>query len=60
MSALNLTVEQWEFPIDYFHYRLVGPYILWVVVAVHAFAGIYHHYVEKDDVMKRMLPEKSA
>jgi cytochrome b561 len=58
LSTLNLTVEQWEFPIDYFHYQLVGPYILWVIIAVHASAALYHHYVEKDDILKRMLPDK--
>ena len=58
MSLFNVTYEQFEVGFDAFHYRVVGPYIFWVVIAVHAFAGLYHHYIEKDDVLKRMLPEK--
>ena len=25
-------------------------------IAIHALAGLYHHYVVKDDTLKRMLP----
>ena len=58
LDLLGLTFEQWEVPFDYFHYKIVGPFVLWVIIAAHAGAAIYHHYVEKDDVLKRMLPEK--
>jgi len=51
-----LTFEEWEVPFDYFHYQIVGPFILCVIIAAHAGATIYHHYAEKDDVLKRMLP----
>ena len=26
------------------------------LVAAHALAALYHHYIEHDDVMRRMLP----
>lgn len=28
----------------------------YLFIAVHAFAGLYHHYIVKDDTLKRMLP----
>jgi len=56
LDLLGLTFEQWEVPFDLFHYYIVGPYVLWVIIAAHAGAALYHHYVEKDDVLKRMLP----
>lgn len=55
MDLLNVTYEQWEVPFDYFHYRIAGPLVLWILIAVHAAAAIYHHFVYKDDVLKRML-----
>ena len=59
LDLLGLTFEEWEVVFDAFHYQIVGPYVLWVIIAAHAGAAIYHHYVEKDDVLKRMLPETS-
>ena len=28
----------------------------YLFIAVHALAGLYHHYIVKDDTLKRMLP----
>jgi cytochrome b561 len=56
LDLMGMTFEEWEVPFDYFHYQIVGPFILWVIIAAHAAAATYHHYVEKDDVLKRMLP----
>lgn len=57
---LGVTFEQWEVPFDYFHYNIAGSFLFWMIIAVHAAAAIYHHYVEKDDVLKRMLPNRSG
>jgi cytochrome b561 len=58
LDVLGLTFEQWEKPFDFFHYRIAGPFLLSTLIVVHAGAALYHHYVEKDDVLKRMLPSK--
>lgn len=58
LDLLNITYEQWEVPFDYFHYEIAGPLLLWMLIAVHAGAAIYHHVVHKDDVLKRMLPSR--
>ena len=59
LDLVGMTFEEWEVPFDYFHYEISGPFLLWMIIAAHAGAAIYHHYVEKDDVLKRMLPDKS-
>lgn len=59
LNALQMPYEKFEVPFDDFHYRIAGPFLFWVVIAVHAAAGLYHHHVEKDDVLRRMLPGKS-
>ena len=38
-----------------FH-RIVGEWVLWVLVVIHMLAGFYHHFGLKNDVLKRMLP----
>ena len=56
METFELTRQQFEAPFDFYHYHLVGPFLLWPLIVVHASAALYHHFVEKDDVLKRMLP----
>ena len=58
VDALGITYAEFEAPFDSFHYEIAGPLILWLLVFVHAGAAFYHHFVEKDDVLTRMLPEK--
>lgn len=57
-DTLGITYEQLNNFFDAFHYGVVGPYVFWVLILVHAGAAIYHHVVQKDDILKRMLPEK--
>jgi cytochrome b561 len=56
-ETFGITPQQWDVFFDTFHYRIVGPYIFPVVILAHAGAAFYHHYVQKDDVLRRMLPE---
>lgn len=58
LDLLNVSYEQFEIPFDTFHYGIAGPYILTALIAMHAGAAIYHHIIEKDDVLIRMLPGK--
>ena len=55
-DTFNIAPEQWDVFFDSFHYRVVGPYIFPVVILAHAGASVYHHVVQKDDVLRRMLP----
>ena len=57
-ESFGITYQQVEEPFDTFHYRIAGPFIVWVLVLIHASAAIYHHAVLKDDVLRRMLPGK--
>ncbi|MGM8872546.1 cytochrome b [Psychrobacter sp. 2Y5] len=51
---MNLTWEQFEAPMDFIH-KQGGAYFVWVLIAVHAGAALYHHFIRKDIVLKRML-----
>lgn len=54
-ATFNITPEQWDLFFDSFHYRVVGPYVFPVLIVAHAGAAIFHHVVQKDAVLRRML-----
>ncbi|PND30876.1 cytochrome B [Achromobacter pulmonis] len=54
-ERLGLTWEQWEAPIDWFH-QTAGAFVIWALILIHAAAALYHHYVRKDGVLVRMVP----
>ena len=56
LEVFNTTWADWEAPMDYFHKEISGALVLWILIVIHAGAALYHHYVQKDDVLKRMLP----
>jgi len=49
--------ETFEKPIDFVH-KNSGAYLVWVLVLLHAGAALFHHYVKRDDVLRRMLPRR--
>jgi len=58
-DTFGITYDQWNVFFDTFHYGISGPYVLPGLILVHAGAAIYHHLVQKDDVLMRMLPAKT-
>jgi len=60
-ALYSVLVEQWlqmdwesfEPIMDSIH-KTGGAYVVWVLIAVHAGAALYHHFVRKDGVLKRM------
>ena len=51
---LKMNWESFEPIMDSIH-KNGGEYVVWVLIAIHAGAAIYHHFVRKDMVLKRML-----
>lgn len=54
IDTLGLTWETFEPVVDAIH-KISGAYIVWVLVLVHITAALYHHFIQKDAVLKRML-----
>lgn len=55
--SLGLPIPENEVLIDtMFTLHEYIAYAIIVMVSIHIFAALYHHYVKKDDVLKRMLP----
>ena len=52
--------SNWEQGWDFFHKQISGAAVLWVLILIHAGAGFYHHFVQKDSVLARMMLGKKA
>ena len=60
-ALYSLLVEQWlgmnweSFePIMDFIHKESGAYVVWVLIALHAGAALYHHFIRKDQTLRRM------
>jgi len=51
---MGFSWEQFEAPMDFIH-KEGGAYVVWVLVVAHAGAALFHHFIRKDVVLKRML-----
>jgi cytochrome b561 len=53
-GQLGISWERFEAPMDFVH-KEGGAYVVWVLIAAHAAAALYHHIVRRDIVLKRMI-----
>lgn len=59
VATTGIEWPRWDVFFDTFHYRIVGPYVFSSLVALHVSAALFHHFVQKDTVLKRMLPSRN-
>jgi len=50
----GLSFEEFEAPIDFFHKKIMGEWVVWILIAGHAMAAMYHHFVKKDRTLRKM------
>lgn len=55
--AFQVTWLEFEAPVDVVHH-FVGKWIAWLVVVAHVAAALFHHFMRRDDVLRRMLPSR--
>ena len=53
-GLLGLDFETWEAPIDFLHKEILGKWLIWILIAGHAAAALYHQYVRKDGTLTKM------
>ena len=51
---LGLTFKEFEEPIDFFHKNIMGAWLVWILIAGHAGAALYHHFALKDRTLIKM------
>ncbi len=51
---MDLDFKEFEAPIDFFHKEVMGKWLVWLLIAGHAMAAMYHHFVKKDRTLIKM------
>jgi len=51
---LGLSFEEFEAPIDFIHKDIMGKWLVWMLIAGHVLAALYHHFVKKDRTLVKM------
>jgi len=53
-DGLGMTFKELEEPIDFIHKDVLGAWVVWLLIAGHILAALYHHYVRKDRTLPKM------
>lgn len=51
----QITFKEFEAPMDFIHKQVGGEWIVWMLILGHAGAALYHHYIKKDDTLRKMI-----
>jgi cytochrome b561 len=51
---MGLSFEEFEAPIDFIHKDIMGKWAVWILIAGHVMAAMYHHFVKKDRTLVKM------
>ena len=55
---LGLTFKEFEEPVDFFHKKIMGKWLVWILIVGHACAALYHHYKLQDRTLIKMTTGK--
>lgn len=58
-EGLGISFETFEKPIDFIHKDILGAWLVWMLIAGHVVAALYHHFVRKDRTLKKMTTDNS-
>ncbi len=54
LIAPHLSFEAFEKPMDLVHKKILGEWLLWILILGHAAAALYHHFIKGDRTLRRM------
>ncbi|WP_394147291.1 cytochrome b [Shewanella atlantica] len=54
VDGLNSSFEAIEPTMDFIHKEIGGKWLVWILILGHAMAAMYHHFVKRDNTLKRM------
>ncbi|KZN33760.1 cytochrome B561 [Pseudoalteromonas luteoviolacea S2607] len=57
-DGLGLTFAELEEPVDFIHKEILGAWLIWILIAGHAGAAFFHHYVKKDRTLLKMTSSR--
>ena len=57
-NGLGINFEAFEKPVDFIHKDILGAWIVWLLIAGHVMAALYHHFIKKDRTLYKMTVSK--
>ncbi|WP_137166915.1 cytochrome b [Salinimonas lutimaris] len=57
-NGMGLTFKEFEAPVDFIHKQIMGEWLVWMLIAGHVAAALYHHFIQKDRTLKKMTSGK--
>jgi len=57
-DGLGLSFKEFEKPIDFIHKEIMGKWLVWILILGHAAAALYHHFVKKDNTLRKMTTDR--
>ena len=55
VDILGTDFKTIEPTMDFIHKNVGGEWLVWILILGHAAAALYHHFVKRDNTLKRML-----
>lgn len=52
--GMDMTFEEFEKPLEFMHKKIMGEWLVWLLILGHASAALYHHFVRGDRTLKKM------
>jgi len=59
-ATFDTTWDEFEIRLDFVHRDILGSKLLWMLIAIHVGAALYHHFHRRDGTLMRMLPGREA
>lgn len=56
-NGLGLTFDEFEAPLDFIHKKIMGKWLVWMLILGHVAAALYHHFVKQDRTLRKMTVE---
>lgn len=53
-KGMGISYEDFEKPIDFIHKKIMGAWLVWILIVGHAMAALYHHIIKQDRTLKKM------
>ena len=53
-QPLGISFKAFEKPIDFFHKDVFGAWLVWLLIAGHVIAALYHHCKKGDRTLRKM------
>jgi len=59
-TTFDTTWEEFEVRLDFVHRTVLGSKVLWMLIAFHIGAALFHHFHRRDGTLARMLPSPAG